>query len=90
MTAENEVRPLTADYTETFDEDDGHLMSVEDYLADVASGMLMDDDGMGEVVKNGLYAKAEAGDDGWPRWVNPSDGTRFIPLDATHILWYAK
>ena len=90
MTASTESRPATADYAHPINARHGTLMTVKAYLEDVASGMLMDDDGMGDVVKDGFFAKPDAGDDGWPRWVSPSDGTRFIPLDATHILWYSK
>ena len=84
------ARPLTANYSKSFDEDDGHLMTVEEYLQAVASGCLMDDDGMGDVVRDGLYAEPASGDDGWPQWLRPSEGATHIPEDATHVLWYAK
>lgn len=84
------LRPATANYTKTFTENDGALMTVEEYLADVAFGGLIDDDGMGDVVKDGLYAHPDADSSGWPRWLRPSDGDRYIPLDATHVLWYNR
>lgn len=51
-------------------------------------GGFIDDDGFGEVARDGLVA--EAGEDGWPAWIRPSDGDRFIPKDATHIVWFNR
>lgn len=90
MSTASSARPLTANYSKSFNEDDGHLMTVEEYLQSVTSGCLMDDDGMGDVVRDSLYAEPCVGDDGWPNWLRPSEGDRYIPQDATHVLWYAK
>lgn len=79
-------RPETANYRHAVEPDD-HIMTVAEYLSYVAEGDLIDDDGFGTVVRHGLVASVEAGDDGWPAWIRPSDGDRFIPKNATHIVW---
>lgn len=83
------ARPKTADYSKPID-DNGDVMTVAEYLEDVADGNLMDSDGMGDVARDGLIAEPAIGESGWPEWLRPSDGDRFIPEDATHVVWYNK
>ena len=72
-------RKQTGNYTGKVFGDD-HVMTVAEYLEDVAGGCLIDDDGDGHPVKDGL---ADSG-----IVINPSDGDANIPLDATHIVWF--
>lgn len=73
-------RPLTADYKTPVDEDDC-LLTVEEFLNDVANGFFNDWDGFGAPVKDGLEAD---------EWIYPSQGIHVIPQDATHINWFNK
>jgi hypothetical protein len=82
-------RPKTANYTTPIDPDD-HVMTVAEYLDNVDCGLFIDDDGMGDVARDGLVSEARMGDTGWPDWIRPSDRDRFIPEDATHVVWYNR
>lgn len=61
---------------------EGAVMSVDEYLECVKNHSLMDDDGYGYPVKNGMK------DTQLHLW--PSEGRRHIPLDATHVIWFNK
>lgn len=84
------TRPKTAKYTKPIDPKLGDVMTVEEYLECVDDGGFIDDDGMGDVARDGLIAEPEAGEDGWPKWLRPSDRDLFIPEDATHVVWYNR
>jgi len=73
------MRPETADYNHDID---GDLLEVEDYLEDVKHGGFIDYDGFGYAVRDGMASRELR--------IYPSDGDRFIPLDATHIDWYNR
>lgn len=85
------ARPATANYTRKFSPDEGELMTVEEYLGSVECGGFIDDDGMGEAVRDGLAAEYPANEEtGWPDWIKPSWGIEAIPEDATHVLWFNR
>lgn len=90
VTEQTSRRHPTANYTKPFDADDGDLMTVGDYLDAVAEGYLIDEDGMGDVVRDGLIATLDFDDDRGMPFIYPSDGAYIIPQDATHILWYGR
>jgi hypothetical protein len=69
---------------------DDHVIMVAAYLAAVDCGGFLDDDGFGEIARDGLVAQAAPGKRGWPGWVRPSDRERCIPEDATHVVWYNR
>ncbi len=67
-------------YTEKL-EDDDDLFTVEQFLKDCRAGDLIDYDGFGHPVKDGLVnEKIE---------IYPSR-RNLIPKDATHIVWYNR
>ncbi len=82
-------RPETANYSEPIPAD-SDVMTVQEYLDCVNCGGFVDDDGMGDVARDGLIAPAEMKSNGWPAWLRPSDGDRYIPKDATHVVWYNR
>lgn len=90
VTEQTSRRHPTASYTTAVDADDGRLMTVTDYLEDVAAGFLIDEDGMGDVVRDGMIATLDFDDDRGMPFIHPSDGAYIIPQDATHILWYGR
>lgn len=73
-------------YEKRLDEDNGDVMTIEEFKGMVACGGITDYDGHGHPMKDGLE------DHGWylyPSNVDPEDGDG-IPEDATHIAWYNK
>jgi hypothetical protein len=74
-----------SEYDRSYDPDNGDLMTVADYLESVKSGCLMDCDGFGFAVKDGM----ERVGDYFSKMVQPSKPSS-IPADATHIAWYNK
>lgn len=55
-------------------------MTVQEYLECVECGGFIDDDGMGEAVKDGLAADYPMSEEtGLPDWVKPSQGVEAIP-----------
>jgi len=76
-------RPETADYVRPVPSylSEDEVMTVQDYLSDVEDDLLMDYDGYGYPVRDGLEARTA---------IYPSDGMTTIPKDATHISWYNK
>lgn len=77
-------RPKTADYKTPVGPDDD-LMTVEEYLAAVKAGAIIDYDGMGAPVRDGLEAEMPG-----TIWIYPSQGVSAIPQDATHINWFNR
>lgn len=69
--------------SEKINEDDGDLMTIEDYMDSVACGLFIDYDGMGDAVKDGYYMNRRS-------YVYPSKLGKDIPEGATHILWYNR
>lgn len=91
VSLKNAERPETADYRRPVDKKSCALLSVAEYLQMVAAGELIDYDGMGYPVRDGMYAEPWSCDlEGWPEWIKPSDGDRLIPNDATHVLWFNR
>lgn len=71
----------------TIDGNTGYLMTVEEFNNACKSGVFIDYDGFGDVVRDGEIITP--GRPVFPRWVKPS--TRWsIPPDATHVLWYDR
>lgn len=68
-----------AHYTEPID--GGDLFSISEFKRDVNSHCLIDDDGYGHPVKDGMMDPSID--------VYPSEVSR-IPSDATHIVWYNR
>ena len=77
------VRPKSAHYRRPLH--DEKLFTVEEYVELVNSGSLTDSVGFGRAVKNRLAARAPGTFDR----LHPSEGDKFIPLDATHVAWTA-
>jgi len=71
-------------------EDYGDVMSIEDYLADVADGCLIDYDGHGYPMRDGKVAKGRNMGLYGEFVIRPSKGKDAIPKDATHIIWYNR
>jgi len=77
------MRPYTGNYTELLvDRWYGHLYQLDEWLRDVKAGYLIDEDGYGSPVRDGLI------DDSLN--VFPSGGILTVPMDCTHILWYNR
>jgi hypothetical protein len=70
------------EYVDPIDEDD-HVMTVEEFKEDCASGGFIDYDGFGYPAKDGKTAS------GGEHRVYPSERGK-IPADATHIVWYNR
>ncbi len=75
------MRPTNVSYTEPVEEDDA-IMTVAEYLGNVAAGGFIDYDGFGYPALNGFSAPEYC--------VYPSQGIDAIPEDATHIVWYNR
>ncbi len=69
-----------ANYALTFDEDDGDLMTVSEFLDCCNCGGFIDYDGFGNPVKDNLLMD---------KLIYPSR-LFDIPEDATHIFWYNR
>jgi len=67
-------------YVVDFDEDDGALFTVEEFLDCCEYGEFIDYDGYGNPVKDGKLMEMP---------ILPSE-RKNIPVDATHILWYNR
>lgn len=68
------------DYDKKFSENDGDLMTVQDFLESCEIDVFIDDDGYGYPVKDGLSMTLP---------ICPSK-REMIPADATHILWFNR
>ena len=66
----------------------GELFTIAEFKKMCASGMLMDQDGMGDLVVEGEIV-IEKKKYEWPKWIYPSQ-VDSIPNHITHILWYNK
>ena len=74
----------------TIDGYTGDLMTVSEFKEACEEGYLIDNDGMGDLVKDGKIVTPEP--DTWdifPNWIYPSQCDT-IPDNVTHILWYNK
>jgi hypothetical protein len=69
-------------YTRKSDPERCDLMTIQDYLDNVKYGSIIDYDGFGHPVKDGLVDTSID--------IYPSFGGTDIPKDATHIEWYNK
>ena len=69
-------------YDTKLDLETGELMTVDEYLDCVGCGAFIDYDGFG-FASNGTHEDMDT-------FIYPSDGDKFIPTDATHIMWYNR
>jgi hypothetical protein len=73
--------PTQQGYTEKPEPRD-HILTVEEFENDCAKTYLMDDDGHGHPMKDGLIDPDIV--------IAPSARNSTIPKDATHIVWYNR
>ena len=78
-----DLRPVTGNYSQLMASVwYGHLYQLDEWLRDVKAGYLIDDDGYGSPVKDGLIDEQAL--------IYPSDRSLHVPLDCTHIMWYNR
>lgn len=69
-------------YTSEPECEEGDIMTVKDYLEQVKTRVLIDYDGSGYPMKDGLIDRSIT--------LVPSQGDDNIPDDATHVIWYNR
>ena len=77
-------RPVTGKYTEKVNPKAGDLVTVQEYRDLADSGAIMNSDGFGRAVKDGME------DDRYEVELRPRKHGADIPQDATHVMWYNK
>lgn len=83
-------RPKTSDYCTIIEPHEGELMAVPRYLSAVKARALTDYDGFGYAAKDGMMADFAASLPHSELEIKPSQGSKRIPEDATHIVWYNR
>lgn len=69
-------------YTRSIVNSYGELMTVKEYLINIAMGAFTDYDGYGYAVKDCHIDESKS--------IFPSSGIDNIPNDATHIIWFNR